>query len=73
MTVFIIAEAGVNHNGDEDIAIQLINLASEARADAIKFQTFQRKRSLKEVLRKRNIKIREWGRVRSMRCSKSLS
>ena len=40
MAAFIIAEAGVNHNGDEDIAIQLIDLASEARADAIKFQTF---------------------------------
>ena len=40
MTVFIIAEAGVNHNGDEDTAIELIDLASEARADAIKFQTF---------------------------------
>ncbi|MDA9905502.1 N-acetylneuraminate synthase [Pseudomonadales bacterium] len=40
MSVFIIAEAGVNHNGDENMAIQLIDIAAEARADAIKFQTF---------------------------------
>ena len=40
MSTFIIAEAGVNHNGDEDLAIQLIDIAAEAGADAIKFQTF---------------------------------
>ena len=39
--VFIIAEAGVNHNGDIEIAKQLIDAASEAGADAVKFQTFQ--------------------------------
>jgi N,N'-diacetyllegionaminate synthase len=37
---FIIAEAGVNHNGDIAIAMQLIDAAVEAGADAIKFQTF---------------------------------
>ena len=37
---FIIAEAGVNHGGDMGVAKQLIDLASEAKADAIKFQTF---------------------------------
>ena len=35
MSVFIIAEAGVNHNGSIKIAKKLINLASEAGADAI--------------------------------------
>lgn len=39
--VFIIAEAGVNHNGDIKIAKQLIDAASESGADAVKFQTFQ--------------------------------
>ncbi|MCT4566305.1 MAG: N-acetylneuraminate synthase [Maledivibacter sp.] len=39
--VFIIAEAGVNHNGDINIAKQLIDAAKEAGADAIKFQTFK--------------------------------
>lgn len=39
--VFIIAEAGVNHNGDIDIAKKLVDAAVEAEADAIKFQTFK--------------------------------
>lgn len=38
---FIIAEAGVNHGGDMNIAKKLIELASEAGADAVKFQTFK--------------------------------
>lgn len=37
--VFIIAEAGVNHNGIFDIAIQLIDSAKKSGADAVKFQT----------------------------------
>lgn len=39
--VFIIAEAGVNHNGDIDLAKRLIDAAAEAGADAVKFQTFK--------------------------------
>ncbi|BCJ87881.1 N-acetylneuraminate synthase [Effusibacillus dendaii] len=39
--VYIIAEAGVNHNGSLEIAKQLIDVACEAGADAIKFQTFK--------------------------------
>ena len=38
--VFIIAEAGVNHNGQMDLARQLIDTAKIAGADAVKFQTF---------------------------------
>lgn len=37
----IIAEAGVNHNGDLDLARQLINVAADAGADYVKFQTFK--------------------------------
>lgn len=40
---FIIAEAGVNHNGSLELAKKLIDVASEAGADAVKFQTFQAK------------------------------
>lgn len=39
--VFIIAEAGVNHNGNLDLAFQLIDIATEAGADAVKFQAFK--------------------------------
>lgn len=39
--VFIIAEAGVNHNGRMDLALKLIDAAAWAGADAIKFQTFR--------------------------------
>ena len=40
-SVFIIAEAGVNHNGSIELAKKLIDVAVEAGADAVKFQTFK--------------------------------
>lgn len=40
MNCFIIAEAGVNHNGDADTALKLVDVAAECGADAVKFQTF---------------------------------
>ena len=39
--IFIIAEAGVNHNGDIQTAKELIDVAAAAEADAVKFQTFK--------------------------------
>ncbi len=39
--IYIIAEAGVNHNGNIEIAKALVDAAAQAGADAIKFQTFQ--------------------------------
>ncbi|MDF2153920.1 N-acetylneuraminate synthase [Vibrio sp. CAU 1672] len=39
----IIAEAGVNHNGDEHLAFELVNAAHRAGADIVKFQTFKAK------------------------------
>ncbi|MGR2662090.1 N-acetylneuraminate synthase family protein [Chromobacterium haemolyticum] len=38
---FTIAEVGINHNGDVDLALQLIETAAKAGADAVKFQTFK--------------------------------
>ena len=59
MSVFIIAEAGVNHNGSIDLAKKLIDVASAAGADAVKFQTFKAdnlatKKAQKAVYQKEN-------------------
>ncbi|MAY34571.1 MAG: N-acetylneuraminate synthase [Spongiibacteraceae bacterium] len=42
--VRVIAEAGVNHNGKRNMAFQLVKVAAEAGADAVKFQTFNAER-----------------------------
>ncbi|WP_338668955.1 N-acetylneuraminate synthase family protein [Pseudodesulfovibrio methanolicus] len=39
--VFIIAEVGVNHNGDMDLAKKMVDVAADAGADCVKFQTFR--------------------------------
>ena len=44
MRCFLIAEAGVNHNGSEALAMQLVEVASACGADAVKFQTFSAER-----------------------------
>ena len=43
---FIIAKAGVNHNGSLELAKKLIDIAAEAGADAVKFQTFKAEKSI---------------------------
>ncbi len=52
MSVFIIAEAGVNHNGSIDMAKKLIDVASDAGADAVKFQTFKAKDLVSKIAQK---------------------
>ena len=37
---FVIAEAGVNHNGDIELALEMIEASSKTGANAVKFQTF---------------------------------
>jgi N,N'-diacetyllegionaminate synthase len=54
--VLIIAEAGVNHNGDINKAIELIEKAAEAGADIVKFQTFITELNISKKLQKQIIK-----------------
>jgi len=42
--VFIIAEAGVNHNGSIELAKKMVDAAKESCVDAVKFQTFKAER-----------------------------
>ena len=59
--VFIIAEAGVNHNGNIEIAKRLIDVASEAGADAVKFQTFKTENCITSYAPKANYQIQTTG------------
>lgn len=52
MSVFVIAEAGVNHNGDLERAKQLIDISADAGADAVKFQAFKAGKLVTAALRK---------------------
>lgn len=58
---FIIAEAGVNHNGDEGLALQLVETAARAGADAVKFQTFSAEKLVAPGAMKAEYQARETG------------
>jgi N-acetylneuraminate synthase len=62
---FIIAEAGVNHNGSLDSARQLIDIAVEAGADAVKFQTFKAERLATPDAPKAEYQLRNTGEAES--------
>lgn len=51
-STFVIAEAGVNHGGDMSVAKRLIDLASDAKADAVKFQTFRAEHLILDSVKK---------------------
>lgn len=59
--VLVIAEAGVNHNGDLGLARQLIDVAAEAGADLVKFQTFSADRLVTTTARKADYQTRNSG------------
>lgn len=52
MNTFIIAEAGVNHNGELKLAKQLIDIAADAGVDAVKFQTFKTEKLVSKTAQK---------------------
>ena len=54
----IIAEAGVNHNGDLALACQLVDMATQAGADVVKFQTFSADRLVTSRAPKANYQLR---------------
>lgn len=58
MTTFIIAEAGVNHNGSLERAKALIDVAADAGANAVKFQTFQAKRLVTQLAPKAGYQLK---------------
>lgn len=62
---FIIAEAGVNHNGDLNTAKKLIRIATEAGADAVKFQTWITEEVVTKAAEKASYQIKNTGNPES--------
>ena len=63
--VLVIAEAGVNHNGDMALAKQLIDKAAEAGADLVKFQTFNANRLVTRSAKKADYQAEATGGAES--------
>ncbi|MGD0516141.1 MAG: N-acetylneuraminate synthase [Thermoguttaceae bacterium] len=62
---FIIAEAGVNHNGDLDMALQLVEAARAVGADAVKFQTFRAEKLASALAVKASYQVETTGAAES--------
>lgn len=60
-TTFIIAEAGVNYNGDVATALRMVEVAKEAGADAVKFQTFRADRLVTKSAVKARYQLENMG------------
>lgn len=65
MKTIIIAEAGVNHNGSEKLAFELVDAAHKAGADIVKFQTFKAKNLVTKNAEKAEYQIKNTGEVES--------
>ncbi|AMV19964.1 N-acetylneuraminate synthase [Planctomyces sp. SH-PL14] len=62
---FVIAEAGVNHNGSVDLAVQLVDVAADCGADAIKFQTFRAEKLVTAEAKQAEYQSRNMGQTES--------
>jgi len=65
MKTLIIAEAGVNHNGDISLAKKLVDIAAESGADLVKFQTFNADRLATHFAHKAEYQKSEMGKTES--------
>ncbi|ALU43234.1 N-acetylneuraminate synthase [Pseudoalteromonas rubra] len=61
----IIAEAGVNHNGSDELAFKLVDAAHEAGADIVKFQTFKAKNLVTESAKQADYQVANTGKQES--------
>lgn len=61
MGIYIIAEAGVNHNGSFELACRLVDAAKEAGVDCIKFQTFKSKNMVSRIAPKADYQKKTTG------------
>ena len=72
MSCFIIAEAGVNHNGSRELALKLVEEAARAGADCVKFQTFSAERIATPGAAKAEYQLAEDGEGSQLEMLKSL-
>ena len=63
--VYIIAEAGVNHNGEIDLAKKMVDIAANANADAVKFQAFRTEHLILSNIEKAPYQIKNTGSEQS--------